>query len=305
MESFFFNITNRRYKSSSLFSLKNEFLNRVDISNGVVFLDINLENRAKEIGLKNLDRMVMIVMVKKGKFTIHDHLSDKIITLKAGQIGIYCSSRQKMTLTVEKSEESDILTLFVADFFLKRYLSGQEHEPVDFLYKMLQQEITLEEINRHPIDALSLYIVEKLLNISSQENMKSIRAEHRVTEFMIHCFSLIDIVDEKISQEELDLAQRAKVILLKNFVTPPTIQELAHLCATNESKLKKVFKKVYQFTLHHYVQKLRLEQANLLLKEENLTIGEIAKRVGYKHQGYFSKIFFNAYGVYPVALLNK
>ena len=60
---------------------------------------------------------------------------------------------------------------------------------------------------------------------------------------------------------------------------------------------------MYHITIYGYVQKLRLEEANLLLKEKNLTIGEIAKKVGYRHQGHFSKLFFATYGVYPKALL--
>ena len=162
----------------------------------------------------------------------------------------------------------------------------------------------MEEINILPIDALSLYIVEKLLNVSEGDAMKSIRAEHRVVEFMIHRFSLLDILVENITDEELALASRAKAILLQDFIHPPTVQILAHLCATNESKLKKVFKKVYRTTLYSYVQKLRLAEANFLLKEESLTIGEIAKRVGYRHQGHFSKLFFSTYGVYPKELMN-
>ena len=303
MESFFFNITDTRYKLTPLFLQDGTFLNRVDISNGVIFLDANLQNKVKEISLDNLDRMVMIVMLKEGSFKLHDYYSNEIILLKEGNIGIYCSSRQKMRLEIGK--RTDVLILFIADFFLKRYLSGEKSEPIDFLYNKIQDELSLEEINRQPIDALSLHIIEKLLDIKEVDRMKSIRAEHRITEFMIHCFTLIDIVDETISEEERNLAHRAKIILLEDFVSPPTIVQLAHLCATNETKLKKVFKKVYKSTLRNYVQKLRLEEAIFLLKEESLTIGEIAKRVGYKHQGYFSKIFFKAYGIYPVSLLKN
>jgi len=303
MESLFFNTPTQRYQISELFKKENNYVRKVDISNGIFFYDIFLTHRRETIELTNMDRMVMIVMVKKGNLTVHDYLSKHTIQLKSTTIGIYGSSKQQIALEIEKSEESDVLILFVADFFLKRYLSGQKYEPIDFLYNTIQKEISLEEIDRQPIDALTLYSVEKLLTIQASNSMRSIRAEHRVTELMIHCFSLIDIVDEKIVEEERLLAHRAKEILLENFVTPPTIKVLAHLCATNESKLKKVFKKVYKSTLHAYVQKLRLEQASLLLKEESLTIGEIAKRVGYKHQGYFSKLFFKVYGVYPVALL--
>ena len=48
----------------------------------------------------------------------------------------------------------------------------------------------------------------------------------------------------------VDIAKKAKNILLQNFTKPPTINNLGHLCATNESKLKKVFKKVYKSTIY-------------------------------------------------------
>ncbi len=303
MESFFFNITDTRYKVTELFKRKEEYLTRVDISNGIVFLESKMCNRTKQVHLKNLDRMVMIVMVKQGLLSINDHIDDRKVSIKEGEVGIYCSSRQDMTLTIDKTKRSDIFILFIADFFLKRYLSSQQNEPIDFLYSKIQKEISLEHMHTQPVDALSLYIVEKILNVSQNDCMRSIRTEHRVIEFIIHHFSLLDILVEGIEAEELELASRAKSVLLQDFMHPPTVQTLAHLCATNESKLKKVFKKVYQTTLHGYVQKLRLDEANVLLREENLTIGEIAKRVGYKHQGHFSKLFFATYGVYPKELM--
>jgi AraC-like DNA-binding protein len=60
---------------------------------------------------------------------------------------------------------------------------------------------------------------------------------------------------------------------------------------------------VYVLTIYAYIQKLRLEKANILLKEDSLSIGEIAKKVGYKHQGHFSKLFFESYGIYPKELI--
>jgi len=303
MESFFFNITDTKYKVTKLFRFKEEYLTRVDISNGIVFLESKLFKKAKQVYLNNLDRMVILIMVKQGTLGINDHTNNKKESIHEGEISIYCSSRQDMTLTIENDKRSDVFILFIADFFLKRYLSSHKNEPIDFLYSKIQKEISLEHICTQPIDALSLYIIEKILNISENNCMQSIRAEHRIIEFMIHRFSLLDILIESIAPEELELASRAKAVLLQDFINPPTVQILAHLCATNESKLKKVFKKVYQTTLHGYVQKLRLDEANVLLREEKLTIGEIAKKVGYKHQGHFSKLFFTTYGVYPKELL--
>jgi len=304
MESFFFNITDTRYKITEIFKDTDEHITRVDISNGVVFLDISL-NSSQNFHIKNLDRMVMISVVRSGSLKVHDNIEKKNYQTKEGDISIYCSSRQDLTLCLNDDEKSNIFVLFVGDFFLKRYLTLNTDEPIDFLYNKIQDEITLELVNTQSSDALSLYIIDKIINVKLSDNMNSIRCEHSVIEFLIHRLSLCDMVAEGINNEELCISSRAKDILLQSFSSPPTIQVLAHLCATNESKIKKVFKKVYKTTIYNYIQKLRLEEANILLKERTYTIGEISKKVGYKHQGHFSKLFFETYGVYPKDLLKK
>jgi len=305
MESLFFNITDTNYKVTNILDIGSEIVKRVDISNGIVFFQINLKKRAKTIKLKNIDRMLFFGIVQTGELEIRDNLSHKIETISKSKVGLFISSYQDMTISVKKTQDSNIVLIFIADFFLKRYLSYKSYEPIDFIYNSIQKNITLEMISIESVDALTLYIIDNLLSISSRSSMLSIRAEHKILEFIIHRLSLLVIKKSEIDTQSYALANRAKDILTKEYKNPPSIRELAHRCATNETKLKKVFKLVYQSTIRGYIQKLRLEEANLLLKEENLTIKEVANRVGYRHQGYFSKLFFDYYGVYPVSLLKK
>ncbi len=306
MDSFFFNITDTSYKVTQVFKQKKEYITRVDISNGIVFFDIFLEShRDKEFHVKNLDRMIVIPVTKKGSFSVRDNIANKTYNVKEDSINIFSSSRQNLTLQINEAEQTDIFVLFIADFILKRYLTSNQNEVINFLYNNIQKEITCECIDTQPIDALSLYIIDKIVNISVDDYMKSIKCERNILEFIIHRFKLLDMVDNELSNDEICISRSAKAILLSSFTSPPSIELLAHLCATNESKLKKIFKKVYKTTIYGYIQKLRLEKANLLLKEQFLNIGEISKEVGYKHQGHFSKLFFEFYGVYPKDLLKK
>ena len=302
MESFFFNITDISYKITNIYKKDDNYIKRVDISNGVVFLDINLKKHTnQEFEIKNLDRMVAICVIKNGNFNIKDNITNKNFKSKQNQIQIYCSSRQDFILELDQSDKTDIFIVFIADFFLKRYLINNDIEPIDFIYNKIQEELSLELINSFSIDALSLYIIEKIKQ--KQTNMNSIKCEYNIIEFMIHCFSLFDFYDDTINQDDLKIVKKAKDYLLKNFAFAPTIKELAHICATNETKLKKIFKQVYKITIYEYIQKLRLEEANLLLRDKILNVGEISQKVGYKHQGNFSKLFFNHFGVYPKDLL--
>ncbi len=299
MESLFFNIGDKRYKTTPLYEKGEEHITRVDISNGIVFFDIFLkEGKPRSFEIHNLDRMVVITVVKEGAFSVFDNIGGRKFVCEEDEARIFCSSRQDFTLTIE-AKKSDIFVLFIADFFLKRYLSLNKNEPIDFLYEKIQGEVGVELIDTKPLDALSLHLIDKIIDTRLQQRMHSITCEHNVIEFMIHRFSLICLRDEDIDPDELQIALKAQKYLLNHFVNPPTIPHLAHICATNETKLKRAFKKVFKTTVGGYIRKLRLEKANLLLKDRVLSIGEVAKEVGYSHQGYFGRLFFEAYGIYP------
>jgi len=301
MDSFFFNITDRCYKVTEMFQHQDQHVIRTDISNGLVFFDISLTlNKERKLNLKNLDRMNLIVSIRQGNCLIKDNLTNNSFHLTTNSTYLFATSRQDMEITIEQSNRSEIFILFIGDFFIKRYLSDNKNEPINFLYQKLQEELSLELINETPTDALSLYLIDKIVNAKNNEKMHSIISEHRAIEYIIHRFSLIDLhVPDEHTTEELEIADKAKKIILQNYRIPPSIKELARLCATNDFKLKKYFKKVCQSTIYTYIQKLRLEKANLLLRENLMSVSDIANEVGYKHQGHFSAIFFKTYGVYP------
>ena len=308
MDSFFFNITDTSYKITNLLKNKKEHISRVDISNGIVYLDISLDSLhvGEALHVENLDRMLAIAVVKKGAFSLSDKISEKEYIVEENTISMFASSRQNLSIKIKQSEKTQVFVLFIADFILKRYLSSNKNEVINVLYNKLQGELSCEEVDKKSTDALSLYIIDKILASKSDEYMNSLKCEHNILEFLIHRLSLIDMQDNKeLSNDEICISKASKDILLRSFVNPPSIEVLAHLCATNETKLKTVFKKVHKITIYGYIQNLRLQKANLLLKEQYLNIGQITKEVGYKHQGHFSKLFFENFGVYPKDLLKK
>jgi len=307
MDSFFFNITDKCYKTTEIFKHQGQHATRVDISNGLVFFDISLSLKEEKIlRLKNIDRMNFIVSVGQGDCVIKDNLTNNCFKLTQHNTYLFGTSRQDMEITIAPSKKSEIFILFIGDFFIKRYLSDNTDEPINFLYKKLQQEVSLELINETATDALSLYLIDKIVSAKDSEKMNSMISEHRAIEYMIHRFSMLDLqIPTEHSTEEIDIATKAKAVILQNYKTPPSIKELARLCGTNDFKLKKYFKKVNLTTIYAYIQKLRLEKANLLLREHLLSVAEIANEVGYKHQGHFSAIFFKTYGVYPKDLKNS
>jgi len=303
MESFFFNLDGYGYRISTLVDRESERIDRVDISNGIVFLDIAMTLRQpRTFTIDNLDRMLIFPVVFRGGFTIEGRSDALRCKVAEQRIPLFVSSRQDFTIGVPAGEHRFFI-LFVADFILKRYLVPENSGIVDHLYRLLQEEHVCHPVDEQPLDALSVHLIGKITDIRNESTLRGIRCEARILEWMIHRLGLIDFSVASPDEESLRIARRAREILLAEFVSPPGIAALAHRCATNESKLKQVFKTAYGTTVYNYVRKLRMEKANLLLRECSMNIGAIARAVGYSHQGHFSRLFFRHYGVYPKVLL--
>lgn len=81
-----------------------------------------------------------------------------------------------------------------------------------------------------------------------------------------------------------------------------TIKELVEKFHFNEDYYNRILKEKVGMTYSDYVQNLRLENAQKLLKTTKLTVDEIAEQVGYHNKGYFYKIFVEKYGMTPAKL---
>ncbi|MDE6600659.1 MAG: response regulator [Lachnospiraceae bacterium] len=63
--------------------------------------------------------------------------------------------------------------------------------------------------------------------------------------------------------------------------------------------LTRLFRGKYGFTIYEYVLKLRMERAKTLLEAEDNKIIDIAERLGYADNHYFSKAFRTYYDISP------
>lgn len=63
--------------------------------------------------------------------------------------------------------------------------------------------------------------------------------------------------------------------------------------------LTRLFHARYGYTIYEYVLKLRMERAKELLEKPDIKILDIAERLGYADNHYFSKAFRNYYGISP------
>ena len=69
--------------------------------------------------------------------------------------------------------------------------------------------------------------------------------------------------------------------------------------------MKKCFKGVYGDSVYAYMKRYRLQVAERLLKESQMTIGEIAEKIGYLNPNKFTSAFRAEYGIPPTSFRKK
>ena len=77
------------------------------------------------------------------------------------------------------------------------------------------------------------------------------------------------------------------------------IDDLARMACMSPTKFKETFRRLNGRTLTRYVQGRRMSRAELLLRRPELTIGRVARTVGYTSASRFAALFKRDVGVLP------
>ncbi len=136
--------------------------------------------------------------------------------------------------------------------------------------------------------------------------MREIFMEAKILEMIYRCFG--NAKGDKggeFSVDEIKILNKARQILLSDLQNPPSIKELARLCATNEFKLKINFKKHFGTTIYALLTNERLGVAKELLSQNDISVKEAANMVGYASAPHFAKIFKAKFGVLPTQFLRQ
>jgi len=78
----------------------------------------------------------------------------------------------------------------------------------------------------------------------------------------------------------------------------PSVREIARACNTSESTLKRIFKKYSGISIHKYSLELKIKTATELLQNGS-SVTEVADRLGFSSQAYFSTCYKRETGIYP------
>ncbi|MBQ4820561.1 AraC family transcriptional regulator [Aquimarina sp. MMG016] len=104
---------------------------------------------------------------------------------------------------------------------------------------------------------------------------------------------------ESLSKEDIKKIHKLSEYIIDNISEPLSVNTLASRAGISSKKLQLGFKVLYSKSVNEYIRQLKLEISRDHIKNTDDSISEIVYKIGLKSRSYFSKIFFERYGILP------
>ncbi|MEO1123253.1 MAG: AraC family transcriptional regulator [Cyanobacteria bacterium J06635_15] len=183
---------------------------------------------------------------------------------------------------------------------LRRLLEGDEtqrfHQSLGQITPTMSQ--ALQQILQAPYQGMmqQLYLESKALELLALQFAHW--AEEPSSE---RCSVGEALPTRRLPADELDQLHAAKAILTRDVSDPLPLSDIAQQVGLNEYRLKQGFRQVFGTTVFGYLHHCRMQQAQHLLRNSNLTIAGVAVRIGYRNPEAFSTAFRRKFAISPKA----
>ncbi|MEM8615198.1 MAG: AraC family transcriptional regulator [Cyanobacteria bacterium P01_H01_bin.105] len=100
---------------------------------------------------------------------------------------------------------------------------------------------------------------------------------------------------------DLERVHYARDILVAQLSNPLSMMELSRQVGLNEYTLRQGFRYLFGTTVFGYLRTCRMEQAQHLLRQSDITVAQVAHQVGYRNPEAFSTAFRRQFAISPKA----
>lgn len=101
------------------------------------------------------------------------------------------------------------------------------------------------------------------------------------------------------SPKTKDAVELAEFYILQHLTENISLEDVAAEACVSPTHLTRLFKKKYQMGVVDFITEKKMELAEELMKQDNLTVSYIASKLGYSNYSYFTKVFKKYTGKTP------
>lgn len=274
--------------------------------------EMNLPNES--IGFRTHDKgtetLVDIYVVGKQKVTTHDYFLDGIKRSdKETFIFQYTLSGEGAVSIQGKVQQVQEGQAFMVEVPSEHcyYLPSHSNE-WEFIFLTLKgpaaascwRDITgkFGAILTIPLDSQLIKHVFKVYELACKKDLiDNYFASYQAYGFIMECHRYFKQFKQKENLPEYII--QASNYIKMHFAEPLSIEDIAASVNLSKYYFIKRFGETMNMTPGQYITKIRLEQAIHLLRNTELTIKDIAVKVGYGDDNYFNKAFRKVVGTSP------
>ena len=161
------------------------------------------------------------------------------------------------------------------------------------------------EMHEQPMVPALSRLLDEILHADAHGAARRLLLEAKGLELLAVLIDELTLASEAMSPlgaRDIERLQRARRLLQEGMDSPPGLRELARATGLNEFKLKAGFRTLFGTSVFGYLRTQRMDQARRLLVQRDLTVTEVAARVGYANPSKFASAFRKHFGFPPSAL---
>lgn len=211
------------------------------------------------------------------------------------------------SLELENITESD-LSVHIAelltdaqtdiDGFIEHYFSPER----------IANETSVKALSFYIINSINMYLIERNESFAAifdnelavWEKLINYKNMFNIKQWLKNILTVVrTYLAEQSQQSEIDFVEKIKQNIDKNYASLFSLEQIVEPLYISPSYANKLFHEKTGGTIYDYLQNRRIAEAKALLKTTHLKHYEIAERVGYQSNTYFTTAFKKCTGLSP------
>lgn len=240
-----------------------------------------------------------------GLTSVSQDCMKKDFTIKANESSFYHFSDMKGSYSVQPNDHILSLGLQMKPDFFYSIMEDEHHYGSSSFRKFIDNQCIDTHRDTNIVTPEMKKIILEILNCTEKGLLRRFFFESKVMELIfLKIKQLEDSRPEiektsKLNPGDMDKVLHSGEVLAQNLENPPGLAELSSLVGLSRTSLLKNFSKAFGVSPYRYLRNLRLEKADILFKEGEKNITEVAFRVGYSSSSHFTKVFKKYKGMTP------
>jgi AraC-like DNA-binding protein len=212
--------------------------------------------------------------------------------------------QSQMTDEVEKFQRILGIQILMPPSMLANFFPGDDEEILPQLKQLAKANDWQTLLYLKTTPAIQ-GVAQQIINCPFCGITKQVYLQGKVLELMALQLAPL-IADSNIMQspprfkpKTITQLHHARDILLSRLENPPSLLELAAMVGVSTRTLKRGFPELFGTTVFGYLTDRRMEYAEYLLRQGNISVAEVANQVGYANPGHFAAAFKRRFCITP------